>query len=117
LYAGIDFNQTKYNKIVSNFGKLGHGARSPFARILEALGYSKTKLEHQKDAQTKKNSMELTEAGNGMFTALFHIQMHLDKGDSNTISDCRHKDLNRIQPIFQQFLSNSRCSPSYGSSC
>eukprot|EP00505_MAST-04D_sp_SCG-Rhode-Island_P001809 Stramenopile-MAST_4_protein_1809 len=74
LYAGIDFNQTKYNKIVSNFGKLGHGARSPFARILEALGYSKTKLEHQKDARTKKNSMELTEAGNGMFTALFHIQ-------------------------------------------
>jgi len=31
--------------------------------------------------------MELTEAGNGMFTAFFHIQMHLDGGDSNTLKD------------------------------
>jgi hypothetical protein len=87
LYAGIDFDETKYKKIVSNFGRLGHGARQPFARILEALGYSKTKFEHQKDARTKKNSMDLTEAGNGMFTACFHIKMHLDGGDSNTLND------------------------------
>ena len=66
LYAGIDFDQVRYEKVLSNFGRLGHGARSPFARILQVLGYAKTKMEHQKDLRTKKSSIEGTEAGNGM---------------------------------------------------
>ena len=58
------------------------------ASTIRTRGYvRKRKREHEKGNEVGRRSIPGAEAPNGMFTADFFVQMHLDKGDRNKKKD------------------------------
>ena len=88
--------QRSFLRAGTNFGKLAHTARGHFGAVLASLSFDKVttrgyvrkrKREHEKGNEAGRRSIPGAEAPNGMVTADFFVQMHLDKGDRNKKKD------------------------------